>query len=606
MADQRFGLRLEVSGGAAVEQGLAAIAQAGERAMATVAARTDQAGASLQRFARTANDNLAGSGGLAGTFDRVDSRAKAVSRSVSDVAGALQLAGGAGSTAERGLNTVRTAIGGIADVAATASLALGGAGGSGLVGVIAKFAGAVGIAVTAYTAFQAVMRAVQGSTAQNATSAADLTRAYQTLAQASETAEERQRRLRGEQIAGIEAAARLVQETERLNLAQAQSARSSALGRSANLFTQLSEEERVQGAAGANVTGVQRGRVEGLRNELRQALAAVEAANAAITAAQSGINRAGAQGAIGVANANNPPAASAGRTSAGPSRAEEAATLEASLNRIAAAEGQPRVSTQALEAGRRVIDETATAAERYETRLTNLKELLALGAIDQETYNRAVAQADQTLAGVAKRTEGYGKAFSGLGDSISDFAASAALDFSNIGRAAESLARTLANTIFRQTVGNQISSGVNGLLGNLFGGTGTTTPDPNFIGPPAPSSGGIGSFFSSLFADGGIMTSRGPLPLNRYAGGGIANSPQLAMFGEGRTPEAYVPLPDGRRIPVAMSGGGAGNVVSVTINAQGAGPEIEAKIAQAIPAIKAAVFDAIRRGGQAKTTVQRA
>lgn len=51
------------------------------------------------------------------------------------------------------------------------------------------------------------------------------------------------------------------------------------------------------------------------------------------------------------------------------------------------------------------------------------------------------------------------------------------------------------------------------------------------------------------------MTSGGPVPLRKYAGGGIANSPQLAMFGEGSKPEAYVPLPDGRRIPVAMQGG---------------------------------------------------
>jgi hypothetical protein len=56
------------------------------------------------------------------------------------------------------------------------------------------------------------------------------------------------------------------------------------------------------------------------------------------------------------------------------------------------------------------------------------------------------------------------------------------------------------------------------------------------------------------FADGGIMTGDGPVPLKKYAKGGIANSPQLAMFGEGSMAEAYVPLPDGRRIPVALEG----------------------------------------------------
>jgi len=83
----------------------------------------------------------------------------------------------------------------------------------------------------------------------------------------------------------------------------------------------------------------------------------------------------------------------------------------------------------------------------------------------------------------------------------------------------------------------------------------------------APIVKGITSAFG--FANGGIMTSDGPLPLRKYAGGGIANSPQLAMFGEGSMPEAYVPLPDGRRIPVAMKGGGGGTNVVVNVDATG-------------------------------------
>ncbi len=61
------------------------------------------------------------------------------------------------------------------------------------------------------------------------------------------------------------------------------------------------------------------------------------------------------------------------------------------------------------------------------------------------------------------------------------------------------------------------------------------------------------------------MTSRGMAQLNTYANGGIANSPQLAVFGEGRTPEAYVPLPDGRSIPVNVKGGGGQGPVSVSV-----------------------------------------
>lgn len=76
------------------------------------------------------------------------------------------------------------------------------------------------------------------------------------------------------------------------------------------------------------------------------------------------------------------------------------------------------------------------------------------------------------------------------------------------------------------------------------------------------------------FANGGIMTRFGPVPLRAYARGGIATSPQLALYGEGSMNEAFVPLPDGRSIPVTMKSEGAGgatNVVSIsiTVNSDG-------------------------------------
>ncbi|WP_323016481.1 tape measure protein [Castellaniella sp.] len=72
---------------------------------------------------------------------------------------------------------------------------------------------------------------------------------------------------------------------------------------------------------------------------------------------------------------------------------------------------------------------------------------------------------------------------------------------------------------------------------------------------------------TSDFANGGIMTRFGAVPLRKYANGGIANAPQLALYGEGKKPEAYVPLPDGRTIPVTMDGaGGDVTPVNITIN----------------------------------------
>lgn len=82
----------------------------------------------------------------------------------------------------------------------------------------------------------------------------------------------------------------------------------------------------------------------------------------------------------------------------------------------------------------------------------------------------------------------------------------------------------------------------------------------------------IGAWASTYgFADGGVMTPSGPLPLRTYARGGVASSPQVAVYGEGSMNEAYVPLPDGRRIPVALQGGRGGqgmggNVTHMSFN----------------------------------------
>lgn len=115
------------------------------------------------------------------------------------------------------------------------------------------------------------------------------------------------------------------------------------------------------------------------------------------------------------------------------------------------------------------------------------------------------------------------------------------------------------------------------------------------------------------FANGGIMTGGGSVPLRRYATGGIATSPQLAMFGEGSMPEAYVPLPDGRSIPVTMRGasGGGGTMFhqNINIDARGADdsftrkwPAMEAEL---IRKTKAAVAAEANRGGAFSKAVGR-
>ena len=75
-----------------------------------------------------------------------------------------------------------------------------------------------------------------------------------------------------------------------------------------------------------------------------------------------------------------------------------------------------------------------------------------------------------------------------------------------------------------------------------------------------------GSFWYE-HAKGGVMMPGGDATLRRYADGGVARSPQVSIFGEGTTPEAYVPLADGRTIPVTVNGASGSNMQSnVTVN----------------------------------------
>ena len=95
----------------------------------------------------------------------------------------------------------------------------------------------------------------------------------------------------------------------------------------------------------------------------------------------------------------------------------------------------------------------------------------------------------------------------------------------------------------------------------------------------------VASFFS--FANGGVMSSKGQIPMNAYATGGVATGPQLALFGEGRMNEAFVPLPDGKRIPVSLSGGEGGITVNqpIVINAPNASAGVADQIRAMVPAM---------------------
>jgi lambda family phage tail tape measure protein len=136
-----------------------------------------------------------------------------------------------------------------------------------------------------------------------------------------------------------------------------------------------------------------------------------------------------------------------------------------------------------------------------------------------------------------------GNAFLGLGDQLADFVTTGKMQFADF-------ARSVLNDLTRIFIKAAMFEALRAIV---------------------PSGSSFARFLG--FANGGIMTSNGSMPLRRYANGGIATSPQIAMFGEGSRPEAYVPLPDGRSIPVTMRGGGEmGNIV---VNVDAAGSAVQ-------------------------------
>ncbi|MEW6647822.1 MAG: phage tail tape measure C-terminal domain-containing protein [Pseudomonadota bacterium] len=289
---------------------------------------------------------------------------------------------------------------------------------------------------------------------------------------------------------------------------------------------------------------------------------------------------------------------------------------------LAGIEEQRKALAALQREGESVFNSTRTPLEQLSAEYERLNGLLAEGAIDVKTHGRAMEKAigvyDATIpkieqvrdawddvldiyiqeeqanqkrwaeqqAGLnafveanddaAKRitdaVHGWGRAFT---DTLADGVMNGKLDFAS-----------LADSIIRDLLRMQIQAQITMPLLSSFGGSG----------------GGLMSMFG--FADGGIMTSSGPMPLKMYASGGIANSPQVAMFGEGSMNEAFVPLPDGHSIPVTLSGGGGrsgiGNV-QVNIYNEGGAPLGDVDVTAILNEAREMVIDVvvrdIRRGG---------
>ncbi len=181
----------------------------------------------------------------------------------------------------------------------------------------------------------------------------------------------------------------------------------------------------------------------------------------------------------------------------------------------------------------RIIDATRTPLERYNKEMELLNKLLKEGHINQDTFGRAMEQAQERLEkGAEKTSDTIGDKFKDLGrsmeGSITDSLNAMEGGFDSFGDFAKSFLSDLNSALIDFALKDLGITGKGGIINDIFGSiTGL------FGGSGGGSGGGlgsifsgIGSFFGGFFADGGTL-KRGQFGVVGERG------PELAFAGNG-------------------------------------------------------------------------
>ena len=191
--------------------------------------------------------------------------------------------------------------------------------------------------------------------------------------------------------------------------------------------------------------------------------------------------------------------------------------------------------------------------------------------------------AKETSAGISQMSTATENANSGLSGMVSS-AWNSTKSFLGLGTATGNQTKAIGANILTMNNLSSVAAGLTAVFASMgasstsskgrwlnFGMSMVSAATSVWAGSLASGGGSGGSGGSGgavAHANGGVFGPNGVVPLKTYSKGGIATTPQLALFGEGRDNEAYVPLPDGRSIPVTMTGniGGGGTIAPVAIN----------------------------------------
>lgn len=606
---RRVSVRLSVAGAQETRAALQEVGEAGQRSLERIASGSTAASQALGALA-----TLRGPASGADLLARIQSGADLAQQGVERLGGAF-----AGLSPV--LGTVGSSAGRLSGLLAS---------GGGLTAAL----GAVGIAATAaYTVFQnweAITRAVgaavdflTGRVSASATSISALGEASRTALQLLETAEQRTRRLRADALT----AAQQSLTTERLSIEGEIAAAEQRLSGQTRAARQGEQLDATIAAleANPNRTLPETAILETLRRQQaavsREAAAAAEAlrndpAVARLTQAiedrrRQLANNAALAGRLGKELAalraqdtgppvpeGNAPRGGAGGAAARPPRdpPSVAAAWERELN-------------EALRERDALLRTVQTPYEQYQERLTRLAEVQErLTTLGRPLSNQQVEEAAQRfgreLEEAERRAQGVDRIGQQLGLTFSSAFEDAVLRGRDLSDVLQGIEQDLARIILRSTVtqplGNAISGAVQGIdWGGILRGITSLVP----------------SALGNVFAGGAVVQSFA-------AGGAFVGGRTLvpmAEMGEAG-PEAVFPLArDGAgRLGVrAELGGGGGRGwpggltihQTITVDARGADPAVDAKIrlavAAAVQQANAQLIAEIRRGGAVAREVGR-
>ena len=208
-----------------------------------------------------------------------------------------------------------------------------------------------------------------------------------------------------------------------------------------------------------------------------------------------------------------------------------------------------------LREAKRVFDQTRTAAEKYAIEQTKLNDLLASGAIDQDTYSRAIRD-------LKEKFNEAGKAGREMADEVGAALKDIIIKGGDANEVISQLLSSFASSLF--------DKGWTGLMNSIF-------PNAN------------GNAF-----DGGVVQA--------FASGGVVSRPTLfgmksglGLMGEAG-PEAILPLKriNGKLGVMAGGAGGDGVTVNVSINVDASGA-VEGVADQVQRAVRAEVPGIVRQ-----------